>query len=575
MKRVRTLLVLLAASLLVTTCQWPAMAELNNPADKNSAGYVTPPAPPGVPQGVAASAGNGQVTISWSAVNAATSYNLYYSTVAGVTASTGTRIIGVSSPYTVTSLANGTKFYFVVIAVKNGIESRPSAEANATTSGSYLSLTPVLGPGGATISPTGVTTFLSGTPVALSTTALAGYVFVGWNVTSGTYDSFSNINNSSTTITVSTSNATVEAMFDPVITSVAGNGNQGFSGDGGRATLAQINCPSYVAADDLGNFFFFDTNNYRIRRVDASTGTITTVAGNGTTGFSGDGGQAISAGIGVDCRVRVDATGNLYLLQSGDNGANWIRKVNGSTGIITTVAGNGTSGFSGDGGLATLAQFSGPLDFAVEASGNLYIADGTRIRKVTASTGIVTTVAGNGSSGFSADGGLATSTAIGGTSSVAVDSAGNLYFVAGYWSSGYVQDSIYHLFKVSHSTGVITSIAGGQPWGGTLIPNGELGSTVWLGPVSGIDVDAGGNIYLSEIGGVPSVSKIAASTGIITLVAGGFYQGYAGDGGRAKTALLSLVKGIALDGFGNLYISDLANQRIRKVVGQGAGVGPW
>jgi hypothetical protein len=205
------------------------------------------------------------------------------------------------------------------------------------------------------------------------------------------------------------------------ITTVAGNGTWGFSGDGGPATSAQLNDPQGLAVDAAGNLYIADESNQRIRRVTQS-GTITTVAGNGTQRFSGDGGPATSAQLSWPYGLAVDAARNLYI-----SGSERIRRVTPS-GTITTVAGNGTQGFSGDGGPATSAQLYASRGVAVDAAGNLYIADhgNQRIRRVTQS-GTITTVAGNGTPGFSGDGGPATSAQVWYPQDVAVDPAGNLY----------------------------------------------------------------------------------------------------------------------------------------------------
>ena len=207
-----------------------------------------------------------------------------------------------------------------------------------------------------------------------------------------------------------------------IITTVAGNGNFGFSGDGGPAINASLQSPTSVFVDDAGNLFIADFGNNRIRKVDAS-GLITTVAGNGIWGFSGDGGPAIDASLAWPSDVFVDGAGNLFI---ADGRNNRIRKVD-TSGLITTVAGNGTEGFSGDGGPATQASLAGPLSVFVDGAGNLFIADGgnRRIRKVDAS-GFITTVAGNGTQGFSGDGGLAINASLGPVS-VSGDGAGNLY----------------------------------------------------------------------------------------------------------------------------------------------------
>ena len=213
-----------------------------------------------------------------------------------------------------------------------------------------------------------------------------------------------------------------------IITTIAGTGGPGFSGDGGPATQASLNFPLGVFVDGLNNIYIADSNNHRVRKVDARTGIITTVAGNGTAGFSGDGGPATQASLSSSRRIFVDSLGNIYI---SDDGNRRVRKVDANTGVITTVAGNGAAGFSGDGGPATEARLSGVVHVFVDKSGNLYIvttgSQYHRVRKVDANTGIITTVAGNGTAGFSGDGGPATAASLNTPMSVIVDDSGNLY----------------------------------------------------------------------------------------------------------------------------------------------------
>jgi hypothetical protein len=208
-----------------------------------------------------------------------------------------------------------------------------------------------------------------------------------------------------------------------IITTVAGNGIAGYMGDEGPATEAVLNNPHGVAVDAVGNIFIADWINHRIRKVDTS-GIITTVAGNGTGGYSGDGGPATEGALNRPACVDVDAAGNLYI---GDQNNNRVRKVD-TSGIITTVAGNGTGGYSGDGGPATEAELNLAGGVAVDALGNLYIVEhyGHRIRKVD-TFGIITTVAGNGIQGYGGDGGPATEAALQYPEDVVLDAAGNLY----------------------------------------------------------------------------------------------------------------------------------------------------
>jgi hypothetical protein len=194
-----------------------------------------------------------------------------------------------------------------------------------------------------------------------------------------------------------------------IITTVAGTGNSGFSGDGGLAINAQFSDPTAVAIDRAGNLFIVDSGNSVVRMV-TTTGIITTVAGNGKQGFSGDSGPAINAQLSNPTAVAVDGAGDLFVADSGNNR---IRKV-ATTGIITTFAGNGAGGFSGDGGPASSAQMNIPQGVAVDGSNNVFIADSAnfRVRKVS-TNGIIITVAGNGSASFSGDGGPAVSAQLG------------------------------------------------------------------------------------------------------------------------------------------------------------------
>src|SRR5271157_3160449 len=329
-----------------------------------------------------------------------------------------------------------------------------------------------------------------------------------------------------------------------VLTVMAGNGAAGYSGDGGPATSTSLNGPMGVAVDSAGNLYIADTGNNRIRKV--SGGTITTVAGNGKQAFSGDGGPAASASLWTPSGVAVDSAGNLYI---ADTLNDRIRKVSGGT--ITTVAGSGIWGFSGDGGPATSASLYGPWGVAADSAGNLYIADwqNNRIRKVTGGT--ITTVAGNGVFASSGDGGSATGASLGNPQGVAVDSAGNLY----------IADTCGERIR-RVSGGTITTIAGNGGVG--VSGDGGPAISASLNYPSGVALDSAGNLYIADTANY-RIRKVSGGT--IATVGGNGVFSYSGDGGPATSGSLNSPMGVALDSAGNLYIADSANNRVRKVSG--------
>ncbi len=339
------------------------------------------------------------------------------------------------------------------------------------------------------------------------------------------------------------------------ISTAAGTGTRGFSGDGAAATAAQLNRPRGVAADGSGNLYIADTDNNRIRKVDASTGNISTVAGVGIFGFSGDGAAATAARLRGLYGVAVDGSGNLYI---ADTDNHRIRKVDASTGNISTVAGSGATGpsggaYSGDGAAATAARLNAPISVAVDGSDNLYIADhnNNRIRKVDASTGNISTVAGTGTQGYSGDGAAATAAQLDSPRDVAVDGSGNLYI------ADRDNESIR---KVDASTGNISTVAG---TGGS-IGDEAAATAAQLSFPYGAAVDGSGNLYIADAGN-HRIRKVDASTGNISTVAGSGTAGSSGDGAAATAARLNSPRGAAVDGSGNLYIADHNNRRIRKV----------
>jgi uncharacterized protein (TIGR03437 family) len=329
-----------------------------------------------------------------------------------------------------------------------------------------------------------------------------------------------------------------------VITTVAGNGTCCFSGDDGSAISAELYQPFGVAVDSVGNLYIADSSNNRIRKV--SNGVITTIAGNGTQGFSGDNGSATSAQLYFPDGVAVDSAGNVYIADSSNNR---IRKV--SNGVITTIAGNGTQGFSGDNGSATSAQLSFPDGVAVDSSGDLYIADSynSRIRKVSA--GLITTVAGNGITGIYGDNGPATSAELSLPQGVAVDSRGNLYIAD--WGSNRIREVV---------NGEITTVAGNYVTSGFSGDNGPATSAE-LSRSTGVAVDSAGNIYIADSGN-NRIRKVSNGViRVISTVAGNGAAGFSGDNGPAASAELNGPTGVAVDSVGNVYVADSPNNRIR------------
>jgi sugar lactone lactonase YvrE len=400
-----------------------------------------------------------------------------------------------------------------------------------------------------------------------------------------------------------------------VISTVAGNGVIGGPvGDGGPAVSARLNNPFDVALDGRGNLLIADTENQRIRKVTAD-GTISTVAGNGTEGFEGDNGEAVFAVFDHPLGLDADQDGNL-LIADGENYR--IRKID-SSGYTTTVAGAGTYGFGGDNGPAISGLLSFPTGVALDNPGNLLIADtgNDRIRKVTPS-GTITTLAGIGLEGFSGDGGPAVLARLNDPVNIAAGPDGTVYFadcnnrvrkidaggvittfIASTWdfcseyfyyyynyktprgavafdSSGnlFVADTFGHrVFKVTPSgiAGVVAG-TGTQNYGG----DGGAATSAQLHMPWGIALDAAGNLFIADSGN-HRIRKVTPS-GIISTVAGTGQYGYSGDGGPAVSAQISEPWGMAVDGAGNLYFADTRNHRVRKVTAEGiistvAGIG--
>jgi sugar lactone lactonase YvrE len=345
-------------------------------------------------------------------------------------------------------------------------------------------------------------------------------------------------------------NNRIRKIAGGTISTIAGNGQANFGGDGGAATSAQLSYPNGIAVDHTGNIYIADLLNNRVRVV-TPTGTINTYAGNGIPGFGGDGGAATNAELNQPSGLAIDSSGNLYIADSNNS---VVRMVN-TQGVISTVAGTGgVGGYSGDGGAATKATLLAPIGVAVDSSGNIYIADYYGwIREVNASTGVISTIAGNGTNGYTGDGGPATSAQFYNPIGVAVDSSGNVY----------VADSGNGAVRMI-SNGTISTIAGT----GILSYTGDGGpaALAQFSAISSIAVDAQGNIYVADTNN--NAIRLFPLGGTVSTVGGNGMQGYTGDGGAATVAELNNPRGVAVTSSGNVYFTDTGNNSVRLLTRQ-------
>jgi hypothetical protein len=349
---------------------------------------------------------------------------------------------------------------------------------------------------------------------------------------------------------------TIVAASTPFIYNFAGNGTAGFRGDGGRATDAAINNPFGPAFDKAGNLYFADNTNNRVRKIVAGTGIITTVAGIGTSGYSGDGAAATSAQLNGPTSVALDSAGNLYI---ADTNNQVVRRVDRQTGLIGTYAGNGTEGYSGDGQAATSAEVANVNGIAVDGVDNLYLADSgnNRIRMVAAGTGIISTVAGSGSAGYSGDGAAAINALLRSPSGVSFDRAGNLFIA---------DTSNNAIRKVAVANGVITTIAGDSSGNAGYAGDGGPATSARLNAPTTVTVDSTGNVYIADSQNALIRKVNSSNQSISTFAGdGSICSPVNGDGGLAASAGFCYPTGVVLDGSSNVYIADSYSQRIREV----------
>jgi hypothetical protein len=353
-------------------------------------------------------------------------------------------------------------------------------------------------------------------------------------------------------------------------THVAGNGISGFSPDGTLAASASLGFPDHLSVDASGNIYFVDDFNNRVREIISSSGKLITVAGTGIPGYSGDTGLATNAqigcGTGNSCGLFVDGHGNVFI---GDALNRRVREVVAATGIINTVAGNGTGGSSGDGGPATAAQLRGPRGVFVDGSGNIFIADraNNKIREVLAATGDIQTVAGTGIAGFSPDGTLATSAELNGPIGVFLDNAGDMF----------IADQGNNLIRevVGGPGGNIKTVAG-SGGGFPISCNGDINACLGVGgPATNalvpgpqeVVLDSSGNMFIPIVLDTRNVvEEVVAATGKLQIFAANGAQNFTGNNGPATKAQLNAPSFAATDGSGNVFIADATNNVIYEVV---------
>jgi sugar lactone lactonase YvrE len=336
-----------------------------------------------------------------------------------------------------------------------------------------------------------------------------------------------------------------QSYAQDTISTVAGTGTWGYSGDGGLATLAELGIPRRGVFDSANNYYYAEIGTSNTIRKVSSSGIITTVAGTVNQGFSGDGGPATSAKLYFPSDVAIDRHGDLYIV---DGHNNRIRKVDHLTGIITTYIGDGQNADLGDGGPASQASITLPSAIEIDSKGNMYIGTTYRIRKVD-TAGIITTFCGNGTTGYSGDGGPATAALMDGAGGISSDTVGNVYFC-----------DEYHIRKID-TGGIINTISGN----GAMVYTGDSLPALQTGMVpTDLYVSKEGRIYFTDI--TNNCLRVLDLDGNVYRIAGyTTIQGYNGDGGPAGEAEIDDPNAITIDTCGNLWMSDGINRVVRKI----------
>ena len=334
------------------------------------------------------------------------------------------------------------------------------------------------------------------------------------------------------------------------IQTYVGTGEAGYAGDGGLALQAACSEPFMCDFDSAGNLFYTEAKNHIVRRVDKSTGVVTTVAGTGESGYSGDGGPATQATMQEPYSLQVGGNGDIYIV---DRLNAVVRKVDAATGIISTVAGTGEVGYSGDGGPGDKSMLREPNDCFLDGKGGLLIADiqDQRIRRLDLASGIISTFAGNGEKERSGDGKPALEASFLGSRAVCMDSKGNTY-IAEREGNG---------VRKIDASGTMSTVAGTGERG--YEGDGGPALTATWGSPKALRCDAQNNVVVVDTEN-HAIRLIHADTGIVTTIAGGRLGGE-GDGGPATEAAMDRPHGCGIDADGNIFVADSNNHRVRVV----------
>ena len=346
-----------------------------------------------------------------------------------------------------------------------------------------------------------------------------------------------------------------------VITTIAGTGTSGHTGDGGAATAAQLDFPHGLAKHPLTGLIYFTealntSSNHYIRTIDPSTGIINTIAGTGAAGYNGDGIPATAATLSQPFDMVFDAAGNLYFC---DETNDRVRRIDNTTGIITTIAGNGTHGYGGDGVVATSEAMADPSGIAIDAAGNLFISERHRIRKIDMSTGLIYNIGGSGSPSYSGDGAAVSGATFSFNNFLSFDNSGNLLVSD---NGNHCVRKILAISGVVTPSSTITLLAGTPGLPGTS-GDGGAATAAKLNYPGGILVNSADYIFIVDNDN-SKIRGIDPATGKISTIGATGTVGFSGDGGPVVFSKMNTPRDILWDGGEKYYISDAYNNRVRR-----------